>query len=121
VVALGVIIGVAVVALLFNLFVVENLRYFAALKALGLRNRRVIQIVAIQVALIGVVGYGIGLGAAATFFDVLPRKVPTFKGFYLPWQVAVGTAVVDIAIVSISALVALRKALVLDPAIVFRG
>ena len=121
VVALGVIIGVAVVALLFNLFVVENLRYFAALKALGLRNRRVIQIVAIQVALIGVVGYGVGLGAAATFFDVLPRKVPTFKGFYLPWQVAVGTAVVDIAIVSISALVALRKALVLDPAIVFRG
>lgn len=42
VVGLGILVGVCVVGLMFNLFVLENLRYFAVLKAIGARNLKLV-------------------------------------------------------------------------------
>ena len=64
VIALGIIVGVCVVGLMFNLFVLENLRHFAVLKAIGIKNSRLILMVGLQAMVVGFIGYGVGLGAA---------------------------------------------------------
>jgi putative ABC transport system permease protein len=122
VVLLGVIVGIAVVGLTFNMFVVENLKQYAALKAMGLTNGQLIGMVVLQAAVVGAVGFAIGLGLTSVFFEAVTSN-PTsfFRGFYLPWQVAVGVGVLATLIMLLSALISLRRVLVVDPAVVFRG
>ncbi len=120
VVVLGIVIGIAVVALIFNQFILENLRQYAALKAIGVRNFTLIRMTLLQGLFVGAIGYGIGLGLISYFFHVVPNKVPTFRGFYLPWQIAAGVAVVCAVIVTLSVLLGLRRVVFLDPAVVFR-
>lgn len=122
VVLLGVIVGIAVVGLTFNMFVAENLRQYAALKAMGLTNARLIAMVLLQASVVGAIGYAIGLGLATVFFETVTLS-PTsfFRGFYVPWEVALGVALLAGVIMLLSALISLRRVLVVDPAIVFRG
>lgn len=122
VVALGVIVGVAVVGLTFHMFVVENLKQYAALKAMGVTNGRLLGMVLLQASVIGAIGYALGLALTALFFE-LATSSPTsfFRGFYLPWQIALGVAGIAILIMLVTALLSLRRVLVVDPAIVFRG
>lgn len=119
---LGVIVGVAVVGLTFHMFVIENLKQYAALKAMGLTNGRLIGMVLLQAAIVGAIGYAIGLGLTSVFFEaVTSNSTSFFRGFYLPWQVAVGVGLLATAIMLLSAIVSLRRVLIIDPAIVFRG
>jgi putative ABC transport system permease protein len=120
VILLGVLVGFCIVGLLFNLFVVENLRHFAVLKAIGTTNRRLLGMVLLQASVAGAVGYGIGLGLAALFFECATRS-PNFRGFYLPWQVALASGVIAAGIILLSALWAMRRVLRVEPGIVFRG
>jgi putative ABC transport system permease protein len=120
VIALGVMVGVAVVGLMFNLFVLENLRHFAVLKAIGTKNSKLLAMVLLQALVVGFVGYSVGLGGAAMFFEFAGRN-PNFNGFFLPWQIGLGSGVVAAFIIAIAAMVALRRVLFIEPAIVFRG
>jgi putative ABC transport system permease protein len=119
-VALGFIVGAAVVGQTFYIFVLENLRQFGALKAMGVANPTLLAMVLAQAATVAAVGFGIGIGMAATFFEVMTRVNVDLRGFFLPWQIAaiVGGAVVVIIVVASAA--SIRKALTLDPAMVFR-
>lgn len=121
VVMLGIIVGVAVVGLLSNLFVVENLKQFAALKAIGVKNFRLVLMVLLQAGTAGTVGWALGLGAAAAFFQFAGQNDPNFRGFYLPWYVAAGSGALAAGIMIISTGFSLRRVLFIDPAIVFRG
>jgi putative ABC transport system permease protein len=119
-VALGFIVGAAVTAQTFYLFVVENLRQFGALKAIGATNGQITAMVLLQAGVVGSIGYGLGIGACAGFFHAT-RNVPALEGFALPWQVLVGCAGVVALIILLSVLGSLVKVFRLDPAIVFRG
>jgi putative ABC transport system permease protein len=120
VVLLGAIIGVAVVGLTFNQFIAENLRQYGALKAIGIRNTRLLLMTTSQAAFVGVIGYGLGLGAAATFFRVGSRS-DALRGFYLLPEVAIGVAIAATVIVLASTFLSMRRVLTVDPATVFRG
>jgi putative ABC transport system permease protein len=120
VIGLGVLVGVCVVGLMFNLFVLENLRHFAVLKALGTRNSKLISMVLLQAAVVGFVGFSLGLFGAAAFFEFAGRN-PNFSGFYLPWQIGIASGAVAAVIICLASMVALRRLLFVDPAIVFRG
>lgn len=121
VVTLGAIIGVAIVGLTFNQFITENLKQYAALKAIGVRNGRLIAMTLGQALFVGVIGYGIGLGAAASFFAATTNRVDALRGFYLLPEIAIGVAVLAIVIVFTSTILSMRRVLVVDPATVFRG
>jgi putative ABC transport system permease protein len=122
VVLLGAIIGVAIVGLTFNQFVLENIKQYAALKAIGVRNLRLLWMTLIQAGFVGVIGYGIGLCAAALFFSQwVAQQSDALRGFYLLPEVAVGVAVLAAAIVTLSTLLSMRRVLRVDPATVFRG
>lgn len=121
VVALGVVVGVVIVALTFTLFIRDNIKQFGALKAIGVTNWRLIGMVLLQGALVGAIGYAIGIGLAAVFIKVGAANSPALRGFFMPWQVAVLAAIVVTLIITIAGFGALRRVLTTDPASVFRS
>ena len=118
-VALGFIVGVAIAGQTFYLFTVENLKQFGALKAMGVNNVRIVRMILLQALVVGLVGYGIGMGLAASFFEGT-KDITHLAGFYLPWQVMAGTGLAVLVIVFLASLLSIRRVLVLEPAIVFR-
>jgi len=120
-VALGFIVGAAVVGQTFYIFVLENLRQFGALKAMGVANGTILRMVLLQAMVVAGTGYAIGIGLCAGFFEITSRASINLRGFELPWQVAAGTGCVVLLIIVIASFASLRKVMVVDPAIVFRG
>jgi putative ABC transport system permease protein len=120
-VALGFIVGAAVVGQTFYIFVLENLRQFGALKAIGVANGTILRMVLLQAMVVASIGYAIGIGLCAGFFEITSRVSIDLRGFELPWQVAVGTGCAILAIIVIASFASIRKVMVVDPAIVFRG
>jgi putative ABC transport system permease protein len=121
VVALGVVVGIVIVALTFTLFIRDNIKQFGALKAIGVTNWRLIGMVMLQGALVGLVGYAIGIGLAAMVIKGGAENAPALRGFFMPWQVAALAASVVTLIITIAGFGALRRVLTTDPASVFRG
>jgi putative ABC transport system permease protein len=116
---LGFIVGVAIAGQTFYLFTIENLKQFGALKAMGVSNLRLVGMILLQALVVGVIGYGLGMGLAAIFFEATSGWVH-LAGFYLPWQVMLGTGAAVLLIVTIASLLSMRRVLVLEPAVVFR-
>ena len=116
---LGFLVGTAIAGQTFYLFTVENIRQFGALKAMGTSNWTILLMVLAQGAQVGVVGYGLGVGLAAIFGWIV--KGATRLSFFMPWQVLAITAAAVFVIVLVASLLSIRKVLVVDPAIVFRG
>jgi putative ABC transport system permease protein len=118
-VGIAMIVGTVVAGQTFYLFTLENLKQFGALKAMGTTNRRLMEMILLQAVVVGAVGYAIGMGLAATFFVV--ARTEATRGIVLLWPVMAGTAVVVLLIVMLASLLSIRKVLVLEPAMVFRG
>lgn len=121
VVTLGVIVGIVVVALTFSLFIRDNSKQFGTLRALGVSGWQLAGMVVLQGALVGLVGYAIGLGLAAWLVDLSAKNVLFFRDFFLSWQIAAFSAAVVFVIIILAGLSGLRRVLKLDPAEVFRG
>src|SRR5205814_4566780 len=68
-IGLGFVVGVAIAGQTFYLFTVENLKQFGALKAMGVANSRILGMIFLQALVVGVIGYGIGAGLTAGFFE----------------------------------------------------
>jgi putative ABC transport system permease protein len=119
-VLLGFIIGAVISGQTFYIFVVENLKQFAALKAIGVTNRQILSMVLTQAAIVGSIGFAMGIGVTSIFFNKVSVS-GAFKGFYLPLEVIAGTAIAVFLIMLLSSIFSVRKVFVLDPAIVFRG
>lgn len=119
-VVIAILVGTVVAGQTFYMFTLENLKQFGALKAIGTTNSRIVRMILLQALLVGAVGYGLGMGLAATFFAVISHKEAT-RGFILLWQTMTGAGVVVFFIVVLASLASIRKVLVLEPAIVFRG
>jgi putative ABC transport system permease protein len=119
-ITLGFLVGAAIAGQTFYLFTLENLRQFGTLKAMGVTNLRLIGMVLLQACSVGVMGFGLGMGMTAIFFAYTSR-ITHLAGIHMPWFVAalVGTAV--IVIVLLTSVISLRRVLVLEPAVVFRG
>ena len=120
VIVMGGVVGIAVVSLTFYQFVTENLRPFAALKAVGVTNGQILRMVFAQALLIELVGFGLGIGGAALFFK-LGQNSPDLRYFEFRLDIVLGLLAAITAIMLVSILASIRRVLVLDPAVVFRG
>lgn len=117
---LGVLVGGAITAQTFYIFVIENLKQFASMKAIGVTNGKLLKMVFLQASIIYGIGYSLGIGLTALFFK-LNANVPALKGFTLYWQVMVGSALLMALIIGVSIVFSLRRVFTLDPAVVFKG
>lgn len=121
-VMLGFIVGAAIAGQTFYLFTVENLKQFGALKAMGVSNWRIIGMSLLQALVVGLTGYGLGVAGAALFDLVMSATAKTVPpAFFMTWHILVGAGVAVMVIVFLASLVSIRKVLVLEPAIVFKG
>jgi putative ABC transport system permease protein len=116
---LGVIVGLAITGLTLSLFVQENLRQFGALKAIGVTNGQILAMLAAQTTLVGVTGFGLGIGGTAAFVAGASQG-DAFEGLVLYPEVVAIAAALTITILILSAAVSIRKVLKLDAAVVFR-
>ncbi len=117
-ISLGFIVGCAVAGQTFYTFTLENLPQFGSLKAMGASNVRIVGMVLTQGLMVGLIGYGLGVGGAALFGQLMTAS--SRLAFLMPWQVLAGTAAAVAVIVVLSSLVSVYKVLVLEPAAVFR-
>ncbi|HZG09024.1 MAG TPA: ABC transporter permease [Allosphingosinicella sp.] len=118
-VALGFVVGVAIVGLTFSLFIRDNIKQFGALKAIGVRNGKLARMVAAQAGLVGLIGYGLGILGTVAFIWGFSSD-PTFKGFYIPWQVPLLSLAAVSIIIALTGWLALRNVFKTEPAAVFR-
>lgn len=118
-VLLGFVVGVAIVGLTFSLFIRDNIKQFGALKAIGVNNAKIRRMVAAQAAMVGLIGYGLGVLGTVGFIWGFSSN-PTFKGFYIPWQVPLISLVAVALILALTGWIALRRVLKTEPAAVFR-
>ncbi len=120
-VALGFVVGCAIAGQTFYLFTIENLKQWGSLKAMGVSNLRLVRMILLQAAVVGCIGYGLGIGAAALFGYVFPMIATSAPpAFYFPWQVLAVTAAAVAIIVTIAALMSMRRVLFLEAGVVFR-
>jgi putative ABC transport system permease protein len=119
-VAIALIVGTVVAGQTFYLFVLENLKQFGALKAIGVTNWRITGIVLLQALVVGVIGYCIGIAMTATFFEATHNNLD-LRGFYLMPEIMAGVAITVMLIVFLATILSVRRVAVLEPAIVFRG
>jgi putative ABC transport system permease protein len=119
-ITLGFVVGAAITGQTFYLFTIENLKQFGTLKAMGVSNLRLIGMILLQAIVVGLVGYGIGIGLTAAFFEST-SGVTHLAGLSMTPLAFSGVGVAVMAIIVITSLLSIRKVLVLEPAVVFRG
>ncbi len=117
-VALGFVIGVLIAGQMLYNFTLDNLRYYGTLKAMGTGNAALVRMVLTQTLAVGVVGYGIGVGAGAIMGKVVGDAGLAFR---MVWEIPVLAAGAILFICVASALLCLRRVLALEPAIVFKA
>lgn len=116
-IALGFIVGTAIAGQTFYNFTLDNLRQFGTLKAMGATNGTLLRMIVLQAILVGSIGYGLGVGAAA-FSGAASAQ--SELAFLLPWQLLVGNAVAILLICILASLLSIHKVIKLEPAIVFK-
>lgn len=117
-IALGFVVGTAIAGQTFYNFTLDNLRHFGALKAMGTSNGTLLRMVVIQAVMVGLIGYGLGVGLASMFGLMTQHSELAFK---MPWWLLIGSAAAIAMICVMSALISLLKLMKVEPAIVFKG
>ena len=119
-ITVALVVGTVVAGQTFYLFTVENLKQFGALKAMGVTNPRLIGMILLQAGSVAALGFAIGTGMAATFFEIFLHKLAT-RGIVLMWQCVALTGGCILFVVILASILSIRRVLVLEPAEVFRG
>ena len=115
---LGFVIGLLVAGQTFYTFVLDNLKLFGALKAMGAGTATVMRMMCLQVVTVGLIGYGLGLGAACIAGLLLARGGLAFN---MSWQIPLvgGFAVLFCCVVA--GILGMVRVLKLEPAVVFKS
>lgn len=117
-VVLGFIVGTAIAGQTFYQFTLDNLRHFGALKAMGATNGRLLRMILLQSVVVGLLGYGLGVGLASVFGLLVGRSELAFR---LLWQTLAMTGIAVMVICMLASVVSLWKVVRLEPAVVFKG
>ncbi len=117
-VVLGFVVGTAIAGQTFYNFTLDNLRHFGALKAMGSPNGTLLRMILLQSVVVGLIGYGLGVGLAALMGFMARNSELAFR---LPWQLLAFTGGAVTLICILSALISIRTVMRLEPAIVFKG
>lgn len=116
-VLLGFIVGAAIAGQTFYSFTRENLRQFGVLKAMGASNGTLLKMILLQAALVGSIGYGLGVGLTSLFGYAMRNTILAFK---FPWQLLVFSGAGVTLICLFAALLSIRKVIQLEPVVVFQ-
>ena len=111
-VALGIIIGFSIAGQIFYIMTLQNLMYFALIKALGGNSRMIYQMITVQTALVSIIGFLLGIGATLIWGSLIKD---TTLAFLFPWQLLVFTGFIVFIIALFTAGLSISKVLKTDP------
>jgi putative ABC transport system permease protein len=118
-VIVGFTVGVAISCQTFYLFVLDNLKHYGALKAMGASNIKLCMMLLTQVSVVGMVGYGIGLLLASMFgLAAIKNAQPPF---FMPDVIPFAVLGVIMFICALASFLGILRVSLLDAAVVFRG
>ncbi len=116
--ALGLVVGVVVVAQTIYSTTMDHLREFGTLKAMGATNGFIYRIIMRQAVIAAIIGYALGITLS---IFVVHESGRGGANILLPWQLGVGIFGLTIAMCVAAAFVSINKVTKLDPAMVFKG
>ena len=116
-VALGFLVGAAIAGQTFYSFTLENLRQFAVLKAMGAGNGTLLMMILLQAFIVGIIGYGLGVGLTSVFGWAMRNTILSFR---FPWQLLLFSGGGVMLICLMAAGISIRKVMTLEPAMVFK-
>lgn len=117
-VLLGFLVGAVIAGQTFHNFTMENLRYFGVLKAMGASQKALVSMILSQAALVGGIGYGLGLGATALFAWAINDSVLAFR---FTWELFLFSIFGVMIICAFAAFLSIRKVFKLEAAVVFQS
>lgn len=111
-VALGIIIGFSIAGQVFYVMTLQNLPYFALIKASGGNETLISKMIFTQVAVVGALGFLLGTGATILWGMAVKK---TTLAFLFPWQLLVFTMLIVFIICLFTAGLSIRKIFSTDP------
>ncbi|MCE9637494.1 MAG: ABC transporter permease [Planctomycetes bacterium] len=117
---LGFVVGLAISMQTLNAFVLDNIRHFGTLKAMGATNFTIAKMVLFQAVVVGLLGYGVGVGATALFGNTAAKNSPQLAFKFTPELMLIAFCAMTL-LVAIASVLSIRRVVKLEPAIVFRG
>ncbi len=116
--ALGLLVGVVVVAQTIYAATVDHIREYGTLKAMGATNAYLYRVILQQAALSAVAGYGIGIAVA---FGASRASLAGTTAIILELPLASALFVLTLVMCLGASVVSINKVTRLDPAMVFKG
>ena len=113
-------VGLSISGQTFYTFILENLERFGALKAIGIKNRDLVNMILFQATFTAMTGYGLGVGGCVLLIWLAKLRLPSYAAMVTYSSLAIGFVMVAI-IAGISSYVGIRKVLQIDPFTIFRG
>lgn len=111
-VALGFIIGFSIAGQIFYIMTLENLMYYALIKAVGGTHKMILQMILIQALVVGFIGFFLGIGATLLWGLAIQH---TTLAFLFPWQLLVFTGMIVLVICIFTAGISIQKVFRADP------
>jgi len=105
-VVLGLLVGAAITGQIFFNFVTDNLKYFALFNVVGASHSLLVSIILLQASWVALIGWGIGVGAAAALGIGTQH---TQLAFYQPWWLFFGSGLLMWVICIISSIISINR------------
>lgn len=111
-VGLGFIVGFSIAGQTFYIMTIENLMYYALIKAIGGTQKMILQMIIVQALVVGVIGFLLGIGATILWGIAVQN---TTLAFLFPWQLLVFTGLIVLVICVLTAGLSINKVFRADP------
>ncbi|MBA3956814.1 MAG: ABC transporter permease [Parachlamydiaceae bacterium] len=113
-VILGLIIGFSIAGQIFYIMTLQNLSYYALIKALGGTEKTILAMILVQSILVGTIGYLLGTGATLLWGYAIKE---TTLAFEFPWQLLMFTAFLALIMCIFISVLSIKKVFKVDPQI----
>lgn len=114
------VVGLSISGQTFYTFVLENLKEFGALKAIGAQKHVLIKMIFFQATLVGFLGYGFGVLLSSILIGVAKLHLPEYASLVTYQNMGVSFLMV-LLIIIFSSYLGIRKVIHIDPFDIFRG
>lgn len=116
--ALGLLVGLVVVAQTIYAATVDHIREYGTLKAMGASNGYLYRVIVQQAVVSAMAGFGLAMAVAIPVSQVSQRGT---TAILLPWQLLVGLFGLTVTMCVLASIISINKVMRLEPAMVFKG
>lgn len=111
-VVLGMIIGFSIAGQIFYIMTMQNIGYYALIKALGGTEKTILKMIVFQALIVGIIGYILGIGVTLLWGFAIKNTTLTFE---FPPTLLLFTGLLAMIICTVIAFLSIKKVFKVDP------